>query len=929
MLSLGPIAFAAPWVLTALIALPALWWLIRAVPPRPRRHAFPPVRLLAGLGPSEPPPDKTPLWILILRMVLATLLILALAGPVVNPTSRFVGAGPVLIVVDNGWEAAGRWRDRVASLDKLLAKADRERRSVILLPTAPPLAGLPADQAARLPAPVSAADARGGLPSLTPRPWPADHAATAARAKAPPDAGQDSALATVVWLSDGLRRDGTTALRDALATLAPLDIRTDADTDYPMAMLPVEQSGLDLAVRLVRPARPFAATVTVRALGADGRRLASAPAPFVAEAETAIATLSLPQQIRNEVARLDVDGVDGAGTTVLLDARSGRPAVGLIGAGGGTGIQPLRSPLYFLRRALEPFADLREGEPGDLIDGGATMLVMADVGRLLPDQAARIGDWLDDRGGVLVRFAGPRMATGTDDLVPVRLRSGDRSFGGALSWEEPQGLGAFSDASPFADLIIPEDVTVGRQLLAVPAVDLAEKTWARLADGTPIVTAKRQGAGWIVLFHTTANTEWSSLPLSGLFVDMLRRLLPLARNPGQSSTAARPPMLQPVTLLDGFGRAGDPDPAVAAIPAANFDGMTAGPTAPPGLYGPDASPLALNLASGNGPIDAGYRFAEAGWSGTGGLGDRAGGERELKPALLTAALLLALIDLVISFMMRGLAPGWRWRTTALAVAAGLTVGLAPPHPAAATERLDDGFVIDATAKTRIAYALTGNDTVDRMSEAGLLRLGRLLEQRTAVRLGDPRGIRPDRDPIALFPLIYWPVPRDARELTPDGLTNLNGYLRSGGMILFDTGVGDEAERSQGLENPLSREALRRLIGALDTPPLAPVDQTHVLAKSFYLLDRFPGRVTGRRVWVEKASVGDNGVASGIIIGGHDWASAWATDGSGTPFVATLVGGERQRELAYRFGINLVMYALTGTYKSDQLHLPAVLNRLGE
>ena len=307
MLSLGPIAFAAPWVLTALIALPALWWLIRAVPPRPRRHAFPPIRLLAGLGPSEPPPDKTPPWILILRMVLATLLILALAGPVVNPTSRFVGAGPVLIVVDNGWEAAGRWRDRVASLDKLLAKADRERRSVILLPTAPPLAGLPADQAARLPAPVSAADARGGLPSLTPRPWPADHVATAARAKAP----LDSPLATVVWLSDGLRRDGTAALRDALAALAPLDIRTDADTDHPVAMLPVEQSGLDLAVRLVRPARPFAATVTVRALGADGRRLASAPAPFVADAETAIAAINSLSRDHVVILRVrDVEGVE-------------------------------------------------------------------------------------------------------------------------------------------------------------------------------------------------------------------------------------------------------------------------------------------------------------------------------------------------------------------------------------------------------------------------------------------------------------------------------------------------------------------------------------------------------------------------------------------------------------------------------------------
>jgi len=69
--------------------------------------------------------------------------------------------------------------------------------------------------------------------------------------------------------------------------------------------------------------------------------------------------------------------------------------------------------------------------------------------------------------------------------------------------------------------------------------------------------------------------------------------------------------------------------------------------------------------------------------------------------------------------------------------------------------------------------------------------------------------------------------------------------------------------------------------------------------------------------------------SRVIIGGHDWASAWAVDNAGRPMFPVVPGGERQREMAYRFGVNLVMYTLTGNYKSDQVHVPAILERLGQ
>ena len=254
----------------------------------------------------------------------------------------------------------------------------------------------------------------------------------------------------------------------------------------------------------------------------------------------------------------------------------------------------------------------------------------------------------------------------------------------------------------------------------------------------------------------------------------------------------------------------------------------------------------------------------------------------------------------------------------------------------AAQEQPDPRLIRAADEVALAYVVTGDPEIDEISAAGLRGISQVLAARTTVEPGEPIGLDLDRDDLSLLTFLYWPVSDDQPSPSPQAYVRLNHFLRSGGMILFDTRDGDIA----GLGGPDGTAALKRLAAPLDIPPLAPVPRDHVLTRTFYLLQDFPGRYQGRDIWAE-APPADAAAAEGVpfrslndgvspvVIGGNSWAESWALDENGLPMfsVGSGLDGERQREMAYRFGVNLIMYVMTGNYKSDQVHVPALLDRL--
>ncbi len=917
MWSIGSIGFAAPWLLLGLIALPILWILLRAVPPAPIRRRFPGVALLLGLTDDENQTDRTPWWLLLLRVLAVAAAIIGFAGPVLNPQNAREGTGDLVILLDGSWAGANNWQSRIDRVDTLLIEAAlADRRTAVINLNDLPVGDVPF---------AAPSEWRNRLPNILPQPWqPRDAAAWFAQ--------NDDPFETY-WISDGLDWDGRSDLLAELETRGSVTVfQTPRQT---IGLRPARFENGEVIVSATRTpiGNPLETSITAVGLDPAGveRQLVTVPLVFNAGEPVAETVMVLPPELRNRITRFEVTGTRSAGAVSLTDDALKRREVALIaGRDEREGLE-LLSPLYYLREALEPTADIIDGTLSDILLANPDVIILADVASLAGSEGETVLEWVEN-GGMLLRFAGPRLAASDqgrnqiDPLLPVRLRSGGRSVGGAMSWGEPKTLAPFSTESPFFGLPIPDDVTVTSQVMAQPDPTLADRVIAQLSDGTPLVTRNLVGEGQIVLVHVTANAEWSTLPLSGLFVQMLERLAVSTRPTNPDETELAGTTWLPNEVMDAYGLLEDGS-ALPGVAGEVLAGRVPGPDLLPGLYTGADRQIAVNV------IDTETVLNVAQWPARIAVeGMQIVRETALKGWLLSAAVMLLLIDVIAS-----LAVGGRLRGPRADVAAALAL-LLMWAPDAQAQSADD-FALRATSEVVLAHVLTGDTETDEIAEAGLLGLSQTLFRRTSIEPAAPIGVNIETDELAFFPFLYWPVTADQPLPSRDAYAKLNRYLRTGGMIMFDTRDSDSARFGSGSPEGQKLQAIAR---SLDIPAIERIPPDHVLTRTFYLLQDFPGRYASRDVWVEAAPINaeqiegmpfrnlNDGVTP-VIIGGNDWARAWAVDDNGRRMfpVGRGMSGERQREIALRFGVNVIMHVLTGNYKSDQVHVPDLLDRLGQ
>jgi hypothetical protein len=783
------------------------------------------------------------------------------------------GTGPILLVVDNGWASAVNWGASREAAWQVIAAADQAGRGVAVLATARNAA----NQAPYVSGVLTAAAARQMMQALQPEPWPVDRAGATLAVQSVPGF-------TRVYIADGIT-DGE-KFPAFLAALRPDRILSDGVTAR-LLLPPLLSASGQMVAHLAAGPPGLAVLAETEAGGVMARALVD---------PNGDATIDLPLAVSARVAKLVLDGPDSAGGTVLLDGAAHAALVGLA-SGSADAQAAYLGALFFAREALPTGTQVVTGNVQRLIDDKSGAIILADS-PLNAAQIAALQGWMA-QGGVLIRFAGPLTADAPDGLSPDPLLAGDRRLGGALTWTSPQRLSPFGGATPFAGLSVDPAVTVARQILADPTQLDAGSVWASLKDGTPLVLGHAEGRGFLTAVLTTANAGWSNLALSGLFPAMLARLVNLSHGTPPKLNQALPAS----SVLGAFG-----DLAPASVPARiTLGGLAAvkvSPLQPPGLYGSGGAVAALNVGGHVAPVTAADLPGAAPLTG-------AAPPVDFGADLIAAAILLLAADLLISLLIRGL--------LRLPVLAAILLLLTPQAKAQ-----------DAALSTTLAYVVTGDAAADQISNDGLSYLSAAVSAHSSAQLGAPVGVTPGADDLSLYPLLYWPVLATAKPPRAAACAALANYMRYGGLLVIDTeGADADAQGSGAGFAPGAAAAFRADTACLDLPPLQALTADNVLAHCFYIVQDFPGKFDGAPVLLATPAARDADGVTPVIVTQNFWAAAWARDAEGNTEQMPIPGGDDQRQIADWFGTNLVIYALTGSYKADQANLPGLLDRLGQ
>lgn len=877
------LSFLNPALLAALLALPLIYLILRVIPPAAKLVVLPTTRFLRDVEQKNPPTQKTPWWLLLLRLAVLAFLIVGLAGPYIKASEPLEGSGPINLILDNGWAAGQTWDSQRDAALALLQQAKRANRPVTLILTAP-LAGEEQPQIF----PAQSPDAViSQIKGLAPVSWPGVPALVAPALK------KDD---TTIWITTGLAEHGYGALVSAAPNMR---VFTPPKARLPMMLRPPLEDDDKLMGRAEAVMGAPTTRIQVTATNLRGHLVDQSsvtisggqgyvPVPYIVDAKEAATTT-----------RTQIAGRAGAGTLLLDNRNQMNTQIALISGADAKSSFSLSDPAYYISRAVQPFAQFSTGTAADLIKANPGIIVLADGSALPPRTLEDLDKWVK-QGGILLRFANSSLSETPDALVPVALRRSERSLQGSMTWDNPLSIKSINPSSPLPSNL-PGDIRIRRQLLAEPATDLAGKTWVTLSDDTPLVTAAPSGKGLLVLVHTTATPEWSDLPLSGFYVDIFRTLMTLAGH--SDKQAGQKQQIQPVRIFNGYGQLVQPPATLKPVSRTDFATLTPSSLYPPGLYGGEDESIALNLGDRLPPLEPIAAHVPAGSL----IDGVAGQDVNFAPFFFYVCMIFFLVDCLVTLLLSGLWTKIRW-----GFAAAVIVAVLAPVNAHANDAHLAGQI-------HLAYIRTGDAALDAASEQGLTALSAQLNQRTAVQTGNVVGLTPGRDELSFYPLIYWPISTAQPEPSPEANRALQTYIDKGGMILIDT--RDGLFRPTALSQSAQIEHMRKLLGGLSLNPLAEAPASHVIFKSFYLLNIYEDLALTGDIYVEDDALDTAGMVSSVLLTGQDWGRIWASQEGGIP--AT------RREQSVRFGINTVMYALTGNYKADQVHMNAILERLGQ
>jgi hypothetical protein len=872
-----------PLALVALISLPLILLISKIIPPPPKKQTLPAFDFLKGLSAQKSVVNEAPLWLKILRICGVFLVVLGIASPFFSTQEINKNqAKNYLIVLEDGFSNANDFNAAKQQLTNFI-KAEAARNGAssqfTLMRTS---LGAAQDFSVK-----SDIVLLNELENINPDPVFNNYS------------GINQALlrfaakASVICLCDNAYHDGQEEFIRRLKIIGNGQVMLVPPQRNLVIIKDIKENETGYYITL-SSINNFLQT-QIDFFDKNGDIVTS-------QNVTTSSFVQIPSFMRRKIFFARLKGQDNAAATRIINIFNSRPLIGLEKHSFDS---PLLADATYIETAAKIKGEVFSDNLDKIIPKNPSAIVFADRGKFTDSEFDDLQKYIRN-GGMIIRFSGPQLLASSETrLLPQIIRPEAKILSGNFTWND-KSIGTFDTNSPFYGLEFGNDAQISRLAVFEPGGEPAE-IWAQMKDKSPLVSAKKIGNGYVVLVHTGLIGGWSNLGLTKYLYEVLERVLLRAQNIGLPATSLPPTQaMQPIATIDGNGKINKNPVGQKSVLPDEWQDLKADINHPPGIYSGGGSTLILNMI-GDDFILKPYKFD----SGFTQLPQSGAKQAFIRPILIAGGIILLLLEMVFAFLVRGRA----FAKTAALTMLLLALPLMPDNSNAQTPKTDDII---------LGYIATPDAATNQKAKAGLEGLKTALNRRTNVEPAGVKAIDPEKDDLALYPVLYWLLPDKPQPLSPLAKQRLNLFMENGGMLFIDT-------RGGGRDATSARNITRIALGGLKIPPLEKVPAEHVVNKTFYLLRFYPARFGNANIWLEARTATDltaNDGVSPIIITDGDFASVWANGADASP-LAAINGTDLQREISFRVGINIYLYALTGQYKNDQVHLPLLLERLRE
>ena len=893
------INFANIPALIGLISLPIIFYIIRFYPPTPKQKDFSSLFLLKDIISKSSSKSKFPIWLLIFRLLICMLIILFFSDPFISNSKKNTEVKNYIIIADNSWSIANNWQNFKQILNKISLEAESNGKEVHIYLTSfsekfePTI--LNSNNAV-----LEFINNNPPLPQQTER-------KSINEILLKNNYFKSSKVFFIFSNLDSISKKAQTKTLEiikennpAIEIINPIKKITFIDN--------VVFNNETLEINIKRKGIYNNNSLILKISGNQSEILFKKEYFFKKDINEIQIKETFPLETINQFFKISILNENHAGSSFYLDDIRKNLSIGIVAETDSLDEKPLLSPTYYLKKSLNKSHKILVSPTKDLLKDNKSLIFLPSNSKLTKNDYKNLKEWVSN-GGVLIRFADNKIVAQKDLYFDEKIYYQTlRKMATEFSLRNTLSINTFKKNTLFDNLSIPDDLIFKKQLLT-ERFDSDILVLASLQDQSPLITMKEVDKGKVILFHVTSNNEWSNLPLSGLFQDIINRLLLITKVRKNKNSEVM--ILK--SKVNSFGELTNPIKKYSLLNSLELNKNAPSFSTPAGIYENESLSVALNL-SGNLNTETYYSEIDEKILIK---NDYKKSIFKLKRYILIIIFIMFFIDMLINiiikknFIFKNFFKSTNLSLFVSVLFFTLTINI-------------NALGNDNYNKVFLAYIKSSDQLLNKIAYSGLTSLQKYLTERTSVNPAGVKEIDITQDKIFFYPLIYWQISKDIINFDDRTIDKIKNYLNSGGMILFDI---ISQNRSNNIDDEDKLEDLKTLFSELGISGLFQINSNHTLSKSYYLLDKYPGRYDNKILLIDTDNLEYNDGVSSIIVGYNHWAGAWAKDKNNYPLYQAVPGGERQRELSIRFGINLVMYALTGNYKSDQIHNKSILQRL--